>query len=52
MLTVLRNEFGNLDVAYAFYNMYTKLNGFDIHQYKVGQSVDDSILWQTFVYCK
>ena len=49
---VKKYEFGNLDAAYGFYNVYAKLNGFGIRRYKVGQSMDNSILWQTFACCK
>ena len=48
---VKKYEFGNLDIAYGFYNVYAKLNGFSIRWYKVGRSADGSILWQTFVCC-
>ncbi|RYR05492.1 hypothetical protein Ahy_B06g085355 isoform E [Arachis hypogaea] len=42
--------FSDLDVAYAFYNAFGKVNGFSIRKLKVGQSeIDKRILWQIFV---
>ncbi|KAL4300981.1 hypothetical protein AHAS_Ahas17G0255200 [Arachis hypogaea] len=42
--------FSNLDVAYAFYNIFGRVNEFSIRKFKVGRSeIDKSILWQTFV---
>ena len=45
-------EFASLDLAYAFYNQYRKMNGFGIQRHNVGRSVNNIILWQTFVCCK
>ncbi|XLU22212.1 hypothetical protein S245_058278, partial [Arachis hypogaea] len=42
--------FSDLDVAYAFYNAFGRVNGFSIRKFKVGRSeIDKRILWQTFV---
>ncbi|MED6129705.1 hypothetical protein PIB30_118688 [Stylosanthes scabra] len=42
--------FSDLDVAYAFYNAFGRVNGFSVRKFKVGRSeIDKSILWQTFV---
>ena len=50
---VEKYEFADLDMAYAFYNLYDKSHGFGIRKHKVGRSVSDNrILWQTFVCSK
>ena len=49
---VEKYEFTSLEVAYEFYNAYGKMNGFGLSRYKVGQDVNNSILWQTFVCCR
>ncbi|XP_057721085.1 protein FAR1-RELATED SEQUENCE 5-like [Arachis stenosperma] len=42
--------FLDLDVAYAFYNAFGRVNEFSIRKFKVGRSeIDKHILWQIFV---
>ncbi|XLS71028.1 hypothetical protein HN51_027893 [Arachis hypogaea] len=42
--------FSDLDIAYAFYNAFGRVNRFSIRKFKVGRSeIDKRILWQTFV---
>ena len=37
-------EFADLEVTYAFYNIYGKMIGFGIRSYKVRRSKDNNVL--------
>ena len=49
---VKKYSFLNLEVAYTFYNMYGRVNGFSARKNKVVRSKGGDILQQSFVYHK